>query len=104
VGERPVEIKCPQLPGQLENLARPPRKNWPQIQGQMLVTNADQLEFWSWSPYAPAAYYQIPRDVAFCNSLHYHLTLFCQELEAAEAEARASGTFDVEAFLATREE
>jgi hypothetical protein len=101
VGNRPVEIKCPQLPGHLELLTKPPRKHWPQIQGQMLVTDADQVEFWSWSPYAPAAYYQIPRDVGYCNSLHYHLTIFCNELDNAEGEVRQAGKFDLEAFKAS---
>lgn len=104
VGNRPVEIKCPQLPGHLEILAVGPRKYWPQLQGQMLVTGANQLEFWSWNPYATAAYWQVPRDEAFCNSLHYELTKFCNALEEASALVRAKGRFDIEAFLALREE
>src|SRR5262249_40758761 len=102
LGKRPVEIKCPQLPGHLENLAGPPRNHWPQIQGQLLVTGADQLEFWSWSPYeANGAYWQIPRDMAFIDKLHRELIVFCGEIDKAEAAVRGAGKFDVEAFIAS---
>lgn len=98
VGEIPVEIKCPQPPGQLENLLSEPEDYWPQIQGQMMLSQTDRLHFWSWHPCTPAKWWEVPRDVAFCNSLNYELQSFCDELDRDEAGLRALGEYDVELF------
>lgn len=99
VGDVPVEIKCPQPPGQLENLLTEPRDYWPQVQGQMLLTQADWCHFWSWHPHTPAVYYPVPRDVRFCDAMNYELRKFCDELDADEAALRRLGDYDVDGFL-----
>lgn len=98
VGYTPVEIKCPQPPGQLENLLTDPEDYWPQIQGQMMLAQVDELCFWSWHPCTPAKLIEVQRDFAFCNSLNHELQLFCDELDRDEAELRALGAYDVELF------
>ena len=98
VGDVPVEIKCPQPPGQLESLLLDPRDHWPQIQGQMMIAGADLLHFWSWHPCMPARYAQVPRDNPFCNTLNYELQRFCDELDRDEAQLRAIGEYDIDLF------
>jgi hypothetical protein len=98
IGDNPVEIKCPQPPGQLENLLSQPRDYWPQLQGQLLISQADCLHFWSWHPCTPASYVEVSRDTAFINTLNHELRLFCDELDRDEAALRAMGEYDVELF------
>lgn len=98
VGVVPVEIKCPQPPGQLENLLTEPEDYWPQIQGQMMLAQVDDLHFWSWHPCAPPKHWLVRRDIAFCNTLNYELRLFCDELDRDEAKLRAMGEYDVKLY------
>ena len=98
VGNVPIEIKCPQPPGQLENLLNAPEDYWPQIQGQMMLSQTDALLFWSWHPCTPTKIMDVSRDSAFCNSLNHELQLFCDELDRDEAALRELGAYDVELF------
>lgn len=100
VDDRPVEIKCPQIPGQLENLMTEPRDHWPQIQGHLLLAQADWLHFWSWHPCTPARHFEVGRDTAFINTLNYELRRFCDELDRDEAELRRLGEYNVELYAA----
>ena len=99
VGNQPVEIKAPQIPRALQNMAEDPRDYWPQLQGQLLLhPDATQLHFWSWSPFIePGAYYVVSRDMTFCDGLHRELRRFCQDLDDAEMIVRGMAKFDVEA-------
>lgn len=98
VGRVPIEIKCPQPPGQLENLLSAPQDYWPQIQGQMMLSQAKSLMFWSWHPCTPAALIEVHQDVTFCDALNFELRLFCDELDRDEAVLRELGVYDVELF------
>lgn len=98
VEDIPVEIKCPQVPGQLENLSSKPIDYWPQIQGQLLVAQADSMIFWSWHPCMPPSYFEVQRDTAFLNTLQYELRKFCEELDHDEAYLRRLGEYDVELY------
>lgn len=98
VGDTPVEIKCPQLPGQLKNLIEDPRDHWPQLQGQIMLSQADWLFFWSWHPCTPPRLLQVQRDQTFCNQLNYELRQFCDDLERTEDDLRKLGEFNVELY------
>lgn len=98
VGVTPVEIKCPQPPGQLENLLCDPRDYWPQLQGQIMLSQSDWLFFWSWHPCTPARLLQVERDQNFCNQLNHELRLFCDDLERTEANLRQLGEYNVELY------
>lgn len=100
IGDNPVEIKCPLLPGHLENLLIDPRDHWPQIQGQMMIAQTDWAHFWSFHPCAPARHIRVYRDSPFCNTLNYELRRFCDELDRDEAELRSLGEYDPELYLA----
>jgi hypothetical protein len=98
VDDNPVEIKCPQIPGLLADLLTQPEDHWPQLQGHMLVTGMNLVHFWSWNPYTPSAYFAVRRSEAFCNTLHYELSKFCDEIDRDEVRVREQGEFDVKAF------
>ena len=107
VGALPVEIKCPQIPKALQNVVEDHRDYWPQLQGQLLLhPEVNHMHFWSWSPFVhPGAYYEVRRDNSFCDALHYELSHFCQQIDAAEATVRGMAKFDIEyaqAFLRER--
>lgn len=99
IDDEPVEIKCPQVPGQLRNLLQPPYSYWPQVQGQLLLTGQDVLHFWSWHPHVPPAYHVVVRDPPACRTLDLELRSFCHELNADEAKLRQMGRFAIEAYL-----
>lgn len=98
----PLEIKCPMVPQQIENLLYPPNEYWPQIMGQMVVTGADRAHFWSWSPFTPPVYVVLQRNKEFCDRLEAELDKFCDRLDEGEANALAYGQFDVARFQAER--
>ena len=98
--DMPVEIKCPLPPGQLKNLIEDPRDYWPQIQGQIMLSQSDWLLFFSWHPCAPPRLLQIERDQTFCNQLNYELRQFCDDLERTEDELRQLGEFNIELYHA----
>ena len=88
-----AEIKCPLPHTHVGYLMDGLGDYKPQIQGQMLVCGAKRVHFWSYHPSMPSFYEVLERDTEYIAKLHVALTMFCDQIDAAEKYCRGLGTF-----------
>ena len=78
-----LEIKCPNLATQvgylLEN--KLPMDYWQQVQGQLLVTGREWVDFLSYFPRLKPLIVRVKRDKKFLELLEAELKKFCVELK-----------------------
>lgn len=80
--EGSLEIKCPNLSTHIEYLIKGdlPTAYFQQIQGQMLVTGFDWVDFMSYYPGVKPFIFRVYRDDQFLNKLHETLIAFDQKV------------------------
>lgn len=91
-----VEIKCPTPPVQLRRGAYGLDDDYRcQIQGQLLVTEADKAIYYGYHPMMPPHRIEIGRDVKFMSALADALDRFFEELVRVEELARSLGVYQM---------
>lgn len=89
-----VEIKCPAPYTHVGYLIDGPGANYKaQVQGQMWVTGARRVHFWSWHPSMPPVYVVTPRNEGYIAQLSAAVETFCNEIDEAEAHCRGLGSY-----------
>lgn len=89
-----AEIKCPEIPRHICNLLFGPDDNYrAQVQGQLLISGFDAVQFFSYRSDCPPRHIRIERDEPFIRALDNVLDQFCEELEANHQRALAAGAW-----------
>ena len=89
-----VEIKCPAPWTHLGYLLDGPGDDYrPQVQGQLMIGEFEQVVFYSYHPRCPAAEFVARRDEAYIRVMRQLLADFREQLAAALERARALGIF-----------
>jgi hypothetical protein len=103
-----LEIKCPTPQVHIGYMVDGIEEAYkPQIQGQILICRFTMVHFFSYQPELEPVYIRVLPDLAFIAKLEQLLTVFCSELDQAEAIVRKAGVYpkDMEsAFPETEEE
>lgn len=99
-GEQPatlpgtVEIKCPSVPVQFQYLLLGAEDAYRcQVQGQLLVAEADKAIFYTYNDRMPAYMVETGRDEDFLTKLRDGLERFSDELDALMEKAMSLGTY-----------
>jgi len=104
-GDELVEIKCPAPWTQVGYLLDGPGDQYKaQVQGQLMITEAAAVHFYSYHPAKPSAYRYTLRDDFFIKQLRQRLIDFCDFLDFETERCRKMGVFipvpvSEEAFL-----
>lgn len=89
-----VEIKCPEIPRHICNLLFGPGDDYrAQVQGQLLISGFDAVNFFSYRSDCPPRHVRIQRDDPYIRALDTILDQFCEELEANHQRALAAGAW-----------
>jgi hypothetical protein len=89
-----VEIKCPAPWTHLGYLLDGPGADYrPQVQGQLMIGEFEQVVFYSYHPRCPAAEFVAHRDEPYIRVMRQLLRDFREQLAAALDRARALGIF-----------
>lgn len=89
-----VEIKCAAPYTHVGYLIDGPGVDYKaQVQGQLWVTGAECVHFWAWHPNMPPYYGVTPRNETYINQLAAAVSVFCDEVDEAEAHCRGLGSF-----------
>lgn len=95
-----IECKAPSIPKQFEYLLLGADDAYRcQVQGQLLVSEADKAIFYSYNPRTPACRRETGRDEIFIGKLSAALEQFSDELEEMTERARRLGAFQAFADL-----
>ncbi len=88
-----LEIKCPAPQTHIEYLLNKAfdKKYKPQYQGQMLIAQLDYVDFISYHPELPPAYFRIEPDLKFQESLWAELEKFHESLTAKIEKMKSLG-------------
>lgn len=88
-----VEIKCPTLPVSVEYLLskKVPTIYKPQLQGQLLTTGRQWVDFFSYHPGLPPLIIRVPRNEDFIGKLETALNGFVEELAFTVKKLRDLG-------------
>jgi len=78
-----LEVKCPSLAVHVEYLLKDtlPIAYFMQIQGQLLVTGREWVDFFSYYPTLKPLLIRVHRDEEFIKKLKIELIVFCHELQ-----------------------
>lgn len=97
-----VEVKSPSAATHIQYLVegKLPAAYTPQVMMQILVGDLDYADFYSYHPRCPAFRLRTYRDEAYLAKLKDALDAFCDNLDAMEAKARATGMWMPYARLA----
>jgi hypothetical protein len=100
-----VEIKVPTPWKHIQYTTMGPEKDYfVQMQGQMLVAELEQVDFFSFNPGMPCVITTFYRDPKFIKTLKEGLEKFCDELDKHETKARGLGDYrDMLVFEAEQE-
>lgn len=97
-----LEVKCPSPAVHLGYLLDGPGADYrPQVQGQLLVTEREWCDFWSYSPEMPAARVRSYREEEYIAKLRDALAAFCDMRDLLLDRARAAGVFQAAAEVRT---
>lgn len=89
-----IEIKCAAPYTHVGYLIDGPGVDYKaQVQGQLWVTGAECVHFWAWHPNMPPYYGVTPRNETYITQLAAAVSVFCDELDEAEAHCRGLGSF-----------
>jgi hypothetical protein len=87
-----VEIKAPAAWTHISYLVEGPGDRYrPQVQGQLLVSEFEQMHFWSWHPRFAPVHITVEPDERYQARLRQELDLFCEELDNVERWVRRQG-------------
>jgi len=88
-----VEIKCPTLPVSVEYLLskKVPPVYKPQLQGQLLTSGRQWVDFFSYHPGLPPLTIRVVRDEFFIAKLRAELDKFCAELAMTVRKLKEMG-------------
>jgi hypothetical protein len=99
-GKGIVEVKCPSPAVHVMYLVDGPGDDYrPQVQGQLMITGLEYVDFFSYSPEMPPVKIRIEPDFAYLRILRPALTAFCDMRDEVEAAVRAAGYFEERAKL-----
>lgn len=85
-----LELKCPSAAVHVGYLLEvEPRKFWPQIQGNLWVTERGWWDFLSYCPQLPHALARFDRDQEFIDALAREVEAFCDRLDAEHQKLAA---------------
>jgi hypothetical protein len=87
-----LEIKCPAAHTHISYMLKRPvdKKYYPQLQGQLYITERAYVDIVSYYPELPMAIVRVERDEEFIALLHLALTSFCLRLKACKEELQQS--------------
>ena len=89
-----AEIKCPQIPRQVETLLFDLDDDYKaQLQGQLLITGYQSVVFFSYHPDCPSKLIEVGRDEKFITALSALLDEFCHDLELNYRRAKNMGVW-----------
>lgn len=89
-----VEVKCPTVPKMMEYLLlEPPDPYRSQVQGQLLVTEADKAIFYAYHPRMPPHLLETGRDEPFLAAMRGCLEQFSDELAGYMRKAKSLGVY-----------
>lgn len=87
-----LEIKCPTMAVHvgylLDYYIQPPSDYWQQLQGQLLVTDREWVDFMSYYPGLKPLIIRVEREEKFIKALRIELEVFCSELKDVIAKIR----------------
>lgn len=102
VGGGLLEVKCPSPQIHFGYLIDGPGADYkPQVQGQLLITGAEWVDFYSFHPRCPPVTIRTYRDEAYIDKLFVSLKMFCDMKDEMLVKVRASGFFEERAAGAT---
>lgn len=89
-----VEIKCPEIPRHICNLLFGPGDDYrPQVQGQLLISGFDAVNFFSYRHDSPPYHKRVERDEPYMRALDAVLDQFCEDLEINYRRALEMGAW-----------
>ena len=100
--QRPLEVKCPTGPVHLGYMLFGHSDAYkPQVQGQLMVCEADEGVFYTYMEHAPAYVIATPRDEPFIKAMASALAEFNDNLQEFTAKAMSLGVFQAFVEVAT---
>lgn len=100
-----IEIKCPAPYTHVGYLIDGLGTDYKaQVQGQLWITGAKRVHFWSWHPSMPPFYTVTARDEDYIGKLSAEVISFCDKLDDGEAHCRGLGSYRLAEKLRLSEE